>query len=69
MSITIARNKVVSFEYQGVSTPVTSSKVTAKKVTYGENGVTIVLTRTGKTTGFATLHSSQGDATSPVTKE
>ena len=68
-SITIAGKRVVSYEYQGVSTPVAKSKVTPKRVTYISNGTTVTLTKTNKTTAFATLHSSQGDATAKLTKQ
>jgi len=68
-SITIAGKRVVSYEYQGVSTPVARSKVTPKRVTYTSNGTTVTLTKTSKTTAFATLHSSQGDATAELTKQ
>jgi hypothetical protein len=68
-SITIAGNRVVSYEYQGVSTPVATSKVTAKRVTYRGKGTTVRLTRTSNTTALATLHSAQGDATAELTKQ
>ena len=68
-SITIAGQRVVSYEYQGASTPVTRSKVTLKRVIYRSNGVTVTLTKTGRTTAFATLHSSQGDATAILTRQ
>ncbi len=68
-SITIANKKVVSYEYQGVSTPVVASRVTQRRVTYGDNGTVVILTRTGKTTAFATLHTQQGDATAKLTRQ
>jgi hypothetical protein len=68
-SITIANNKVVSYQYQGVSTPVANSNVTRTTVTYGDNGVTVVLTRTGAKTASASLHSPQGDATAELTRQ
>jgi hypothetical protein len=68
-SITIANNKVVSYQYQGVTTPVASSNVTPRTVTYGNNGVTVVLTRTGAKTASASLHSLQGDATAELVRE
>ena len=37
-SITIAGNRVVSYEYQGASTPVAKSKVTSKRVIYEATG-------------------------------
>ena len=67
-SITIAGNRVVSYDYGGATTPVASSLVTPNKVTYGDNGVTVILIRTGATTASAKLHSSQGDATATLTK-
>lgn len=68
-SITIAGGRVVSYEYQGVSTPVAKSIVTPTRVSYGENGTTVALTKTTKTTAFAELHSSDGDATAELTKQ
>jgi hypothetical protein len=61
-SITIENNKVVSFEYQGATTPVTNSRVTPNKVVYGDNGVTVTLTKIGNASAYATIHSPQGDA-------
>jgi hypothetical protein len=68
-SVTIANNKVESFEYQGVSTPVPASKVTPTTVSYEYNGVTVVIKRTGAATATATLHSSQGDATAALSRQ
>ena len=68
-SVTIAHNRVVSYEYGGASTPVASSKVTPMRVTYGHDGVIVTLTRKSRTTAFAALHSSQGDATAILTRE
>ena len=68
-SITIAGNRVVSYEYQGASTPVAKSKVTARRVSYKSNGVVVTLTKTSRTTAFATLHSSEGDSTAQLTKQ
>jgi hypothetical protein len=68
-SITIAGNRVVSYEFQGASTPVAKSKVTPKRVIYISNGITVTLTKTGKTTAHATLHSSQGDTTAALTRQ
>ena len=67
-SVTIAGNRVVSYEYQGVSTAVAKSKVTPKRVTYTSSGTTVTLAKTSKTTAHATLHSSQGDATAELTR-
>jgi hypothetical protein len=68
-SITIVRNKVVSYTYQGASTAVSASDVTATTVTYGENGVRVVLTRTGHRTATGSLHSPQGDATAALIRQ
>jgi hypothetical protein len=68
-SITIAGKRVVSYVYQGMTTPVVRSHVTPTKVVYGDNGVTVTLIRTGKTTASASLHSQQGDATAQLTKQ
>jgi hypothetical protein len=66
-TITIIRNKVVSYTYQGASTAVSASNVTPTTVIYGENGVRVVLTRTGNKTANGSLHSSQGDTTAVLT--
>jgi hypothetical protein len=68
-SITIGRKKVVSYEYEGVSTPVATSTVTQRTVTYGDNGTIVTLTKTSKTTALATLHSPQGDTTATLTRK
>ena len=68
-SITIAGKRVVSYEYQGVSTRVAVSKVTPKRVSYSSEGVMVTLTRTGVTTAFATLHSPHGDSTAQLTRQ
>lgn len=68
-SITIADNQVVSFEYHGVSTPISASTVTPATVSYEHDGVTITLTRTGAMTAMATLHSWMGDTTARLTRQ
>lgn len=69
-SILIVNNKVVSYDYQGATTPVSSpSTVTPTTFSYQTNSVTVVLNRTGATTATASLHSSMGDATAKLTKQ
>ena len=68
-SITIVRNRVVSYEYQGASTPVAKSRVTPRRVVYVSNGVTVTLIKTSNATASATLHSSQGDTTAKLTRQ
>jgi hypothetical protein len=67
-SITVANNRVVSYQYQGVSHPVASSKVNPTKIIYEDQGVTVTLTRTSDATASAALHSEQGDATAELTR-
>ena len=68
-SITIADNQVVSFEYHGVSTPISASTVTPTTVSYEHNGVTVTITRTGAKTAMASLHSWMGDTTARLTRQ
>jgi hypothetical protein len=68
-SITIVKNKVVSYTYRGASTAVSASTVTPTTVIYGENGVRVVLTRTGTKTAAGSLHSSQGDTTAALMRQ
>ena len=67
-SVTIVNNKVVSFQYNGASTPVSASRVTPTTASYEHNGVSIAMTRTGAATAMASLHSSMGDATARFTR-
>jgi hypothetical protein len=67
-SVTVAGKRVVSYEYQGVSHPVSTSKVTPTKIVYEDQGVTVTLTRTSDTKAAAALHSDQGDATAELTR-
>ena len=59
-SITIAGSRVVSYEYGGATTPVASSVVTPSRVTYGDNGVTVILTKTGADDGVGEAAQSAG---------
>jgi hypothetical protein len=67
-AITVAGNRVVSYQYGGQTTPVVHSRVMAKKIIYGDNGTTVTMTRTGANTAHATIHSSQGDGTAELTR-
>ena len=67
-SITIVNNKVVSYEYRGVSKPVSASTVTPTTVSYG-NVVTVIIERIGATTATASLHSPLGDANAELTRQ
>ena len=69
-AITIAGNKVVSYQYGGQTIPVHASHVTAKTVRYnGDGGAAVTVTRTGANTAHATLHSSQGDGVAEMTRK
>jgi hypothetical protein len=68
-SVTVAGKRVVSYEYQGVSHPVTNSKLTATRITYEDQGNAVTLTKTSNTTAHAALHSGQGDATAELTRQ
>jgi hypothetical protein len=67
-SVTLIGDKVVSYTYQGSSTPVSASVVTPTTVSYGTD-VVVTMKRTGARTATASLHSSKGDATAELTKE
>jgi len=67
-AITVAGNRVVSYQYGGQTTPVINSKVTAKKIVYGDNGTVVTMTRTSANTAHATIHTSQGDGTAELTR-
>src|ERR1700733_4245027 len=65
-TVTVSGKQVVSFSYQGVSHPVASSTVTAKKITYEDQGNSVTLTKTGEKSAHATLHSQSNDATAEL---
>ena len=67
-SVTIVNNNVVSFEYRGVSTPVSASRVTPTTVSYDYNGVSVIMRRTAAGIATASLHSSMGDTTAQLTR-
>ncbi len=69
-SIMIVNNKVVSYDYRGVTTPVSApSTATPTTFSYEVNGVAISLTRTGAKTATASLRSSMGEATAQLTRQ
>ncbi len=68
-AITVAGNRVVSYQYGGQTTPVHSSRVTASRISYSDNGNSVVMTRTGANTAHAKLHSSQGDGEADLTRQ
>ena len=67
-AITVSGNRVVSYQYGGATTPVASSKVTPKKIVYGESDIVVTVTRTGPNSAHATIHSSRGDGTAELTR-
>jgi hypothetical protein len=68
-TITVLGKKVVSYSYEGVSHPVASSNVTATKITYQDQGNSITLTKTGKSTAHATLRAGSNDADAELTRK
>lgn len=70
-SVQIAHGKVVRYEYQGATVPVTSQKVSAQSVTYGVPGnytVTIVPTSPGHATASFSSQ-TRGTAAADLTKQ
>jgi hypothetical protein len=60
---------VVSYAYQGVSHPVSTSHATPGKITYEDQGNTVTLVKKSETTASAALHTQQGDATAELTRQ
>jgi len=60
-AVNVRGGRVVSYEYGGATNPVGWSRVTARRIVYGESGVVVTMTRTGANTARATLKSSQGN--------
>ena len=68
-AINIHGGRVVSYEYGGSTSPVHSSRVTATRVSYGENNISVTMTRTGANTAHATIKTSQGNGTADMTRQ
>jgi hypothetical protein len=68
-AVTIVNNNVVSFEYHGMTTPVSASAVTPTTVSYVFDGISVRITRTSVATATASLHSPMGDATARLTRQ
>ncbi len=67
-SVTIVHNKVVRFEYNGVSTLVSASRVTPTTVSCAYNGVSVIMRRTAVKNATASLHGPMGHATARLTR-
>lgn len=68
-SVTVAGDRVASYMYQGMSHPVASSNVTARTITYQDQGNFVTLTKRSETTADAALRTQQGDATAVLTRQ
>jgi hypothetical protein len=60
-AINVSGGRVVSYEYNGTTNPVASSRMTPTRIVYGENDIVVALTRTGRDTAHATIKTSQGN--------
>ena len=68
-AITIHGNRVVSYLYSGQTYPVSSSRVSPNRIVYGPEGVVVTVTRTGANSAHATIHTSQGDGVTELTRQ
>ena len=67
-AINIRGGRVVSYEYGGATNPVEWSKVSASRISYGENNIVVTLTRTGPNKAHATIKTGQGDGVAELSK-
>jgi hypothetical protein len=65
-AINVRGGRVVSYEYGGATNPVGWSRVTAKRVVYGESNIVVTMTRTGPNTAHATIKTGQGNGTAEL---
>jgi hypothetical protein len=68
-AIIVKGNRVVAYVYGGATNPVSSSRVTAKRIVYGENNIVVTMTRTGPNTAHATIKTSQGNGVAELTRQ
>jgi hypothetical protein len=70
VSVTIAKNKVVSYTFMGAPMPIQYSTLDAGKVLFGDRDHYIVtLAKTGATTASALYHGRDGDASATLVKQ
>ena len=65
-AVIVRGGRVVAYEYGGSTNPVGWSRVTAKRITYGESNIVVTLTRTGANTAHATIKTGQGNGTAEL---
>jgi hypothetical protein len=69
-AINVSDGRVVSYEYGGQTNPVSSSHVTATRISYSTpDGVSVTMTRKGANTAHAKLHSGQGDGEAELVRK
>lgn len=65
-AVIVRGGRVVAYEYGGSTNPVGWSRVTPKRIVYGESNIVVTLTRTGANTAYATIKTSQGKGTAEL---
>ena len=60
--------RLVAYEYEGQTFPVSDSRVTPSRIVYGKD-VVVTLTRTGPNKAHATIKTSQGEGTAELTRQ
>ncbi len=69
-AIIVKGNRVVAYEYGGQTNAVSSSHVTATRISYsGGSNVMVSVTRTGANTAHATIKTGQGNGTAELTRQ
>jgi hypothetical protein len=68
-AVIVKGGQVVAYEYGGATNPVSSSRVTPRRIVYGENDIVVTLTRTGVNSAHATIKSGQGNGTAELVRQ
>ncbi len=67
-AVIIKGNRVVAYEYGGATNPVGWSRVTARRISYGESNIVVTMTRTGPNSAHATIKTGQGKGTAELVR-
>ena len=69
-AIIVKGGRVVAYEYGGSTNPVSSSRVSARTISYSvSSDISVTMTRTGANTAHAAIKTAQGAGTAELTRQ
>ena len=67
-AINVSGGRVVSYEYNGQTNPVDSSRMTPSRIVYHVSDIVVTMTRTGANTAHATIKTGQGNGAAELVR-